>query len=254
MRSLTAGRALVLGPASSVGNAMFKRNDRTITLFRSAPGASMTQQYPAPPPPPGQPPLGPQWLPQGAPPPPPPKKSHGKLAAAGLLITGLFAACAVTSTGSTPAPPKSTVGTATSPSVGVAAEPAADPAPAPLQPARKITSREWQLIAKDPDGHTGERLIVYGEVVQFDATTGGNGFRANVDGAEHKPKYGYADYKTNTILHSEDASLLANVVENDLFKAEVTVAGAKSYETTMGGTLTAPQLTVTKIESIGQVD
>ena len=77
--------------------------------------------------------------------------------------------------------------------------------------------------------------------------------RANVDGIEHKPEYGYADYDTNTILHSDDEAMLAQVVQDDLFKAEVTVAGAKSYETVMGGTMTAPELTVTKIDTIGHV-
>jgi hypothetical protein len=132
------------------------------------------------------------------------------------------------------------------------AAPAAVPA-APLQPARKISARDWQLLAKNPDAHVGERVIVYGQVVQFDATTGTEGFRANVDGVEHKPKYGYADYDTNTILHGDSASL-GQVVEKDLFKAEVTVGGALSYETTLGGNLTVPQLTVTKISVIGHVD
>ena len=196
----------------------------------------------------------PQWAPMGAVPPqagpvPPPvpapekpKRSHGKLAALGLLVAGLLAACVMTG------------GQGGSTSSGPGAAPAVAPAkPAELAPAKAITAREWQLIAKDPEGHAGQRIVVYGQVVQFDATTGTQGFRANVDGVEHKPEYGYADYDTNTILHSDDEALLAQVVQDDLFKAEVTIAGAKSYETVMGGTLTAPELTVTKIETIGHV-
>jgi hypothetical protein len=121
-----------------------------------------------------------------------------------------------------------------------------------LGPAKAITERDWQLIAKDPEAHTGDRVIVYGEVTQFDATTGTDAFRANVDGVEHKPEYGYADYETNTILNGDDAALKA-LVQGDLFKAEVTVAGAQSYENTMGGTLTAPKLTVTKVDVIGHL-
>jgi hypothetical protein len=196
----------------------------------------------------------PQWAPMGAVPPqagpvPPPvpvpqkpKRSHGKLVALGLLVLGLLAACVMTG------------GQAGSTSSGSGAGPAAAPAkPAELAPAKAVTAREWQLIAKDPKGHAGQRIVVYGQVVQFDATTGTRGFRANVDGIEHKPEYGYADYDTNTILHSDDEAMLAQVVQDDLFKAEVTVAGAKSYETVMGGTMTAPELTVTKIETIGHV-
>ena len=39
---------------------------------------------------------------------------------------------------------------------------------------------------------------------------------------EHKPKYGFADYDTNTILGGGE-ELLREVVQGDLFKAEVTV-------------------------------
>ena len=93
---------------------------------------------------------------------------------------------------------------------------------------------------------------MYGQVTQFDAATGTQGFRANVDGIEHKPRYGWADYETNTILGG-DPTILSEVVQDDLFKAEATVVGAYTYETTLGGQLTAPQLQVTKITVIGSV-
>jgi hypothetical protein len=50
--------------------------------------------------------------------------------------------------------------------------PSAPPTPVVLAPAKKITAREWQLIAKDPGSHIGERVTVYGQVTQFDATIG----------------------------------------------------------------------------------
>jgi hypothetical protein len=40
-------------------------------------------------------------------------------------------------------------------------------------------------------------------------------------------------------------------VNGDVFRAEVTVRGSHSYETTMGGTLTVPVLGVDAIEVIG---
>jgi hypothetical protein len=57
--------------------------------------------------------------------------------------------------------------------------------PANTGPARTITAREWQAIAKDPDAHTGEKIIMHGYVTQFDAATGTNKFWANVDGVQH---------------------------------------------------------------------
>jgi len=40
-------------------------------------------------------------------------------------------------------------------------------------------------------------------------------------------------------------------VNDDLFRAEVTVTGAYSYDTTMGGNVTAPKLEVTAIKVTG---
>lgn len=122
--------------------------------------------------------------------------------------------------------------------------------PAPPAPARAITAREWALIAKSPDQHTGERIIVYGEVTQFDAATGASTFRANVDGIAHRVRYGYADYETNTVL-AGSATLLEDLVADDLFRAEATVQGSLSYRTTMGGTITVPKLEVTAITVTG---
>lgn len=122
----------------------------------------------------------------------------------------------------------------------------------PPAPPRAITAREWALIARDPDAHIGESIIVYGQVTQFDAATGTTGFRANVDGVAHKVSYGYADYDTNTILTAATSAMLGDLVNKDLFRAEVIVTGSYSYDTSIGGRTTAPQLSVQKIEVTGQ--
>jgi hypothetical protein len=121
---------------------------------------------------------------------------------------------------------------------------------APLVPHRVINARDWQIIAKDPDAHDGERIIVYGRVTQFDAATGDDTFRASVDSVNH-PGNAYA-FDTNTVL-SGNASALRDVVIDDLFRAEVTVAGSKSYGTQIGGSTTVPMLTVDTIKVIGRV-
>lgn len=124
------------------------------------------------------------------------------------------------------------------------------PAAAPLAPHREITAREWELIAKDPDAHEGERIIVYGRVTQFDAATGTEQFRASIDGVDHPEENGYFEFDTNTVLNG-DAALLAEVVTDDLIKAEVTVEGSISYETAIGGSLTVPVLQVDSIQVTG---
>jgi hypothetical protein len=67
---------------------------------------------------------------------------------------------------------------------------------------------------------------------------------------KHRVSYGFADYPTNTVLSGNGVDL-GDLVQGDLFQADAVVTGSISYETTMGGTLTAPQLSVSKITVIG---
>jgi hypothetical protein len=119
--------------------------------------------------------------------------------------------------------------------------------PPPPVPHRALTAREWLLVAKSPDAHVGERITVHGHVTQFDAATGAEGFRANVDGVRHGRSY---EYETNTVLRGK-ADGLRDVVQGDVFRADVTVAGTYSYQTTLGGTLTVPVLQIDAITVVG---
>ncbi|MEJ3656437.1 serine/threonine protein kinase [Actinomycetes bacterium KLBMP 9759] len=115
--------------------------------------------------------------------------------------------------------------------------------PPVLEPHRVLTAREWQVIAKNPDAHIGERLIVHGHVTQFDAATGTSAFRASIDGVRHKQTY---EYRTNTVLRGT-SDLLTDVVADDQFTAEVTVRGSMTYSTQIGGSATVPLLEVNGI-------
>ncbi|MFD5703495.1 hypothetical protein [Streptomyces lasiicapitis] len=117
------------------------------------------------------------------------------------------------------------------------------PRSAPTAEYENLTAREWALIAKDPDAHTGERYVVYGVVTQSDSATGTEILRANVDGIRHVDAY---EYPTNTVL-TGDASAFAKIVEDDSFTAKVEVSGSLTYETQIGGETTAPELQVDSI-------
>jgi hypothetical protein len=136
--------------------------------------------------------------------------------------------------------------------------PGDEPVPAttaPVQPAvyHVLTAHKWALIAKDPDAHAGETYIVYGEVTQFDANTGASAFRADVGAVRQYPDdIGFVDYPTNTVLDG-DTGTLGPVVEKDLFTAKVTVTGSLSYDTTLGGSTTVPELQIDKITVTGHV-
>jgi hypothetical protein len=206
-----------------------------------------------------QPPSGSSW-PNPPHPPHPPKKPRLGLAAriglifGGVVILGVVVGLsnqddpAPVATSSAPTATSAPRATYTAPTYSPPAAPTVAAAPAvPSGPAREITSREWAKIAKSPDQHIGEHLVIYGRVTQFDSITGPSTFRANVDGDHHDQWY---EYDTNTFLNAS-SSVLADVVQDDNFRAEVVVQGSYSYTTAMGGALTVPELTVTKIEVIG---
>jgi hypothetical protein len=107
----------------------------------------------------------------------------------------------------------------------------------------KLTSREWKKIAKNPDAYAGKTYVVYGMITQFDAATGEDNFRAQVDGVRRSSGW---DYPTNTIVTAPGTGI-QDLVEDDKFKAEVTVIGAFEYETTLGGETTVPHLLASKV-------
>jgi hypothetical protein len=208
----------------------------------SGPSGAATRSYP-------QPTAQQPWPPL---PPAPVKKRQKWPWIVGILVA-LILILIVAAVGSRGTDSSSRTATTTPSSASAAPQPSAQQPAAPARPAappRGVSAREWAKIAKEPDVHVGEAIIVYGEVTQFDSVTGPNTFRANVDGVKHPVSYGFADYPTNTILTNESADL-GDIVQDDLFKAEVVVAGSLSYETTLGGSTTVPKLTVKKISVIG---
>ncbi|NYF59365.1 hypothetical protein [Micromonospora purpureochromogenes] len=115
----------------------------------------------------------------------------------------------------------------------------------PKPPSYKaLTERQWKLIAKNPDAYMGKTYVVYGRVTQFDAATGTDSFRADVAHRRMADEY---EYETNTILNGSESDL-DNLVEDDIFRANVTVLGSFSYDTQIGGETTVPMLMVNSIK------
>ena len=210
--------------------------------WASAPGGPATRSYP-------QPTAQQPWPPL---PPGPARKRQKWPWIVGILVA-LILILIIAAAGSRGTDSSSRTAATTTASPSAAARPNAQQPATPTPPTaapRAVSARDWAKIAKEPDAHVGEAIVVYGEVTQFDSVTGPNTFRANVDGVKHPVSYGFADYPTNTILTNESADL-GDIVQDDLFKAEVVLAGSLSYETSLGGSTTVPKLTVTKISVIG---
>jgi hypothetical protein len=119
------------------------------------------------------------------------------------------------------------------------------PAPPPA-PAQHINTRSWRVIAEDPAGHAGDRVVVWGQVTRFDPTTDASTFRANVDAARHTPRNGVVNYPTDVIMHG-DPYLLRHLARGYIFTAEVTVDGASTVTSTSGDEIVVTRLTVTKL-------
>ncbi|MEU0520602.1 DUF4190 domain-containing protein [Streptosporangium sp. NPDC006007] len=115
---------------------------------------------------------------------------------------------------------------------------------------RQVSARGFAKLAKDPDAYIGKHFIVYGEVTQFDAATGSEGFLADTGPIKQQPSYGFVNFGQNAAF-AGSKSRLSDVVEDDLFQAYVTVLGSLSYETQIGGNTTVPSFNVDRIKVYG---
>lgn len=130
--------------------------------------------------------------------------------------------------------------------VGRSSRPPADPARLDRSTYDSLTAREFALMAKDPDAWTGRKVVVYGVITQFDSATGAASFRADTGPAPVMDVY---DFDQNTLVTAHDADMVANFVEKDRVTMYVEVQGSMTYETQIGGSVTAPSLLANIIES-----
>ncbi|MEU4477728.1 hypothetical protein AB0F68_06605 [Micromonospora sp. NPDC023966] len=145
----------------------------------------------------------------------------------------------------TTAAPTSAAPTTAAPTSAVPSPTKTTPPPRPKPPSYKtLSARQWKLIAKNPDAYLGKHYVVYGRVTQFDAATGTDTFRADVAHRRMPDEY---DYETNTMLSGSESDL-ADLVEDDIFRANVSVLGSFSYDTQIGGETTVPLLLVDSIK------
>ena len=110
------------------------------------------------------------------------------------------------------------------------------------------TKREWAKVVKNPEAYSGQRYVIYGQVTQFDSATGTDTFRADT-AHTNTTDSGYFD-GANTILTGDEDDL-SDLVQDDVFRASVTVTGSFDYDTQIGGNTTVPHLTLNNLKVIG---
>lgn len=112
----------------------------------------------------------------------------------------------------------------------------------------EIDERTLAGIAKDPDAHSGETLILYGYVSQFDANTGPCEMRVSVSAEKQSS---WIDYEHNSLAYSgdgdEDCPELDNVIQDDQVKLTVVLEGGESYNS-LGGNTKVPYFEVVEAE------
>lgn len=119
----------------------------------------------------------------------------------------------------------------------------------------ELDERTLALIAKDPAAYEGTNAIVYGKITQYDSFTGKCSMRLNLGYTVMEHSY---DYEHNTLAFSGDGDtncpVLDPLVQDDIVKLWVTVNGAYSYETTIGGTATAIAIEVWQAELLPKTE
>lgn len=107
----------------------------------------------------------------------------------------------------------------------------------------ELNDRDFQVLIKDPEAATGEKYVIYGDVSQLDAATGDSTMRVNATATPDPLAFG-----DNVVVNVRDSELLRPVVSGDAVKLFVTVDGAMSYDTQIGGRTTVAEFTAAIVE------
>ena len=113
----------------------------------------------------------------------------------------------------------------------------------------ELSDRDFQLLIKDPDTAAGQKHVIYGEVTQLDAATGNRGMRIDAMATLPTETYAIGD---NAVVSVNDPTILQPIVSGDRVKLFVTVKGALSYDTQIGGSTTVPEFSAAMIDRLPQ--
>jgi hypothetical protein len=119
-----------------------------------------------------------------------------------------------------------------------------------------LSARDVSKLLRDPDANAGEKVRLWGEVMQFDSNTGGDAMLAHVSGDRDDCEFDICDY----FSEGELALLVANgadfddVLEQDHIAVYGTLVGTFDYETAMTAQATVPSFSVERIRVIGEAE
>jgi hypothetical protein len=176
-----------------------------------------------------------------------------QIAAVGSLPSPTRAPAATTKaeTTSTPAPdPTPTLEPTPAPTAEPTPVPTPKPTATPKPEYKKLNSRNWAKVVKNPDAYLGRTYQIWGCIFQFDGATGPDSFLAQT--SYKKLEYWYSDGENAAFLG--EISQLADIVEDDVVVMNVTSMGSYSYDTQAGGNTTVPLFSIDKITRKGSCE
>ena len=117
-----------------------------------------------------------------------------------------------------------------------------DSTPKEVNPADYNTGITYDTLARTPDEHIGNKVTLSGEIVQVIEGDDASQYRMAVD----------QDYDKMVLIEVPTDQLSSRILENDLITIYGVSQGTVNYESTIGGTITVPAITVDKFEVSGQ--
>ncbi len=117
-----------------------------------------------------------------------------------------------------------------------------DSTPKEVNPADYNTGITYDTLARTPDEHIGNKVTLSGEIVQVIEGDDASQYRMAVD----------QDYDKMVLIEVPADQLSSRILENDLITIYGVSQGTVDYESTIGGTITVPAITVDKFEVTGQ--
>lgn len=114
--------------------------------------------------------------------------------------------------------------------------------PKEVNPADYNTGITYDALARTPDEHIGNKVTLSGEIVQVIEGDDASQYRMAVD----------QDYDKMVLIEVPTDQLSSRILENDLITIYGVSQGTVDYESTIGGTITVPAITVDKFEVTGQ--
>ncbi|MFZ2529001.1 MAG: hypothetical protein WAX14_15325 [Rhodococcus sp. (in: high G+C Gram-positive bacteria)] len=113
-----------------------------------------------------------------------------------------------------------------------------------------MTERDYALLLKNPVASAGRKIIVYGEVSQFDTATGPSRFMADTSADPIEgDSYFFGD---SALVDLSDPRIGADVAQGDIVRMYVEVRGTFEYENLLGGEMVVPRLRANIIEPVGR--